>query len=346
MALRPIVSVGGQDNPSLSSGLLRLSIVDSLDDGRHCEATFSNWGPIGSAVGYLYFDRQLLDFGKTFQIKLQSVQLFDGRITAITANFPQASPPEITVRADDHFEDLRMTRRTRTFTNASDADIFQQVAADHGLASVVDAPGPVHPVVAQLNQSDLAFLLERARSIDAELWIDGATLHAQSHARRASIALTMARGAALHDFTVTAALAGEATSVTVTGWDVAAKSAIAQEASEPAISVELNGGDSAASILTRSFGARAQVIAGTVPLDAAEAQALAEARFRTGARRFITGRGLAETTPLLRVGGRVDLQGLGPLFSGGYYVTEVHHLFDASAGLRTEFAAERPGLGR
>jgi hypothetical protein len=40
------------------------------------------------------------------------------------------------------------------------------------------------------------------------------------------------------------------------------------------------------------------------------------------------------------------LSGLGPLFSGKYYVAGVRHLFDGATGMRTEFTAERPGLSR
>ena len=63
------------------------------------------------------------------------------------------------------------------------------------------------------------------------------------------------------------------------------------------------------------------------------------------ARRFVVGRGVAEPDARLRVGNRVDLQRLGPLFSGKYTLAEVQHVFDGR-GLRTEFTAERPGLGR
>jgi hypothetical protein len=34
------------------------------------------------------------------------------------------------------------------------------------------------------------------------------------------------------------------------------------------------------------------------------------------------------------------------LFSGKYYVSEVKHLFDGTRGMRTEFMAERAGLGK
>ena len=293
-----------------------MSIVRNRKRHYRCESTFGNWGPVGNSLGYLYFDRQTLDFGKLFQVKLNAIPLFDGRITALEAQFPESVTPEITVRAEDRFEDLRMTRRTRTFTNVTDADLVRQVAADHGLTADVDVTGPTHKVVAQVNQSDLQFLRGCMRSIDAELWMDGTTLHAQAHTRRNAGALTLSRGAALREFTVTADLDAQRTSLSVSGWDVASKSAIVQEATESAISEELNGGDSGPSILRSAFGERTESLIDTLPLDAPEAQARADASFRMRARHFVTGRGVADANALLRVGAHVDLQELGPLFSG------------------------------
>jgi phage protein D len=346
LALRPVFSVDGQDREPLSTGLLRLSIVEIVSGIYRCESTFGNWGPVGNSLGYLYFDRQTLDFGKVFQVRLNAGPLFDGRITALEAQFAEGGAPEITVRAEDRFEDLRMTPRTRTFDNVSDADLVRQVASDHGLTAEVDVMGPAHEIVAQVNQSDLHFLRERVRSIDAELWMDGTTLHAQSHARRSAGTLKLSLGSALREFTVAADLDAQRTSLSVSGWDVASKSAIVQEATESAISTELNGGDSGPSILRSAFGERRESVTDTVPLDGPEAEARAEALFRMRARQFVTGRGVADTDALLRVGAYVDLQELGPLFSGMYYVTGVHHIFDPTQGMRTGFVAERPGLGR
>ena len=42
---------------------------------------------------------------------------------------------------------LRMTRRMRTYTNVTDADIAQQLADEHGLQSDVDVDGPQYDVV-------------------------------------------------------------------------------------------------------------------------------------------------------------------------------------------------------
>jgi uncharacterized protein len=345
-ASRPVFSVDGQDSGPLSASLLRLSIVETVSGIYRCESTFGNWGPVGNSLGYLYFDRRTLEFGKGFQVKLDAGSLFEGRITALEGQFPEGGAPEITVRAEDRFEDLRATRRTRTFADVSDADLARLVASDHGLIAEVDAPGPTHKVAAQVNQSDLQFLRERVRSIDAELWMDGNTLHAQSHAKRDGGTLTMSLGSELREFAVRADLDGQRTSLSVSGWDAASKSAIAQEATESAISGELNGGDSGSSIVTAAFGERKESITDAAPLDLAEAESRVEALFRIRARRFVTGRGVADTNTLLRVGATVDLQEIGPLFSGRYYVTEVRHIFDATKGMRTEFSGERPGLGR
>jgi len=47
----------------------------------------------------------------------------------------------------------------------------------------------------------------------------------------------------------------------------------------------------------------------------------------------------------VRVGTRVELKEIGPLFSGKYTVTAVRHRFDTTRGVRTEFEVERPGIG-
>jgi phage protein D len=311
-----------------------------------CEGLFGNWGAMNNAVDFLYFDRNLLDFGKQFKIKFGNDTVFDGRISGLEAHFLEVSPPQINVLAEDRFQDLRMTRRTRTFTNMSDADVIGQIASEHGLSPKIDITGPAYKVLAQVNQSDLAFLRERARSNDAELWMEGGTLHTKPRANRDIGTLRMTYGNELREFTVVADLAGQRTSLNVSGWDVSGKSSLTHEATDSAISGELNGDVSGSSILNGVFGQRKESIAHTVPINSQDVQREAEAFFRMSARRFVVGRGIAQADSRLRVGGYADLQGLGPLFSGKYYLSEVRHLFDGVKGIRTEFTAERPGLGR
>ena len=343
---RPSLHVDGQERPALAAGLLGLIITESVSSLFRCEAQFGNWNPGASADGFVYFDRQLLEFGKSFQVRFNDRPLFDGRIMAIEGQFPQGTPPRIVVLADDRLQDLRMTRRTRSFANVSSADVFRQIAGDYGLNAQVDVTGPTAEVVNQVNQSDLAFLRDLARGLDAELWVDGSTLHVQPRTRRGAATLELTLGSRLREFSVTADLAGQRTSLLAHGWDVSAKEALRAEATRDAISGELNGDDSGVSILADALGDRVESIAHSLPMSSTEARGHAEAMFRAGARRFVVGRGVAETDAQLRVGTQLDLRGLGPLFSGKYYVSQVRHVFDSTNGIRTEFTGERPGIGR
>src|SRR3954451_11971686 len=169
---RPAITINGQESASVTGGLLRLQVREDVHGLSDCELEVGNWGPAdGGDAGFLYFDRQLLDFGKTLKLTVGAWTMFSGRITGIEARFPEGNAPSMVVLAEDRFQDLRMTRRTRTFADATDVDVASRIAGDHGLTPNVGVNGPTHRVLAQLNQSDLAFLRERARALDAELWL-------------------------------------------------------------------------------------------------------------------------------------------------------------------------------
>lgn len=345
-AITPSLTISGQPNSSINDDLISLCVMETSSGLYRCEVVLRNWGVVGTEFGYLYFNRQLVDFGKPLTVKIGTNEIFSGRVTGLEADYPEASPPQITILAEDRLQDLRMVRRTRTFENLSDAAVIRQIAGDHGLTPNIQiAGGPAHSILAQVNQSDLAFLRERARAVDAELWMAGSTLQVSSYSNRGGQAITLEYGDKLRQFSVLADLAGQRTSVAVNGWDVTSKTAIQFEAGAASLNGELNGGASGASILSSAFGQRKEAIVHTVPLTSQEAQAQAEAYFKMTARQFLTGKGLAETDAQLRVGAYVTLEGLGRPYTGRYYLSEVHHFFDNVLGFRTEFRCERAGIG-
>jgi uncharacterized protein len=347
---RPTVYLDGQENEELRQGMLSLSIAENVEGLFRCEIAFGNQGAAGRGVDFLYFDRKTFDFGKPLRVAYKG-DLFEGRITGLEARFPSKSPPELLVLAEDAMQDLRMVRRTRTFSQKSDGDVFKAIADDHQMDKDVSITGNPHTLLAQINQSDLAFLRERARAIEAELWITVSSGKAKLHAkprsgRQSSAAIKLGWRNELTEFDVLADVAQQRTSVIASGWDVAAKAAVKYEATDAEVRGELGSTDSGASILQSKFGTRKESVAHAVPWTQAETEARAKAHFRIAARRFVVGHGVARTTGKLRVGAVVDLDGLGPLFNGKYYLAEVRHRFDGARGLRTEFCAERAGLGR
>ena len=349
-AARPAVLIDGRTHESLSDGVLSLMVSENTDGLYRCEISFGNWGATQSGVGYLYFDRADLDFGKTISIRIGDSEaadtVFKGRIMGIEARYLRIGTPEISVLADDRLQDLRMERRTRTFENTTDRGVMSQIASEHGLGSSIDVDGPLHRVLSQVNQSDLAFLRDRARALDAELWLDNGKLRVESRGRRRHDEVRLTYGQRLHEFRVLADLAGQRSRVRVTGWDVSTKEGIEIEAGNSTLLSELRGDLGGTSVLSSAIAERTEQLVHTVPLSDAEARYRAEAVFRRLGRRFVTGEGVAEGDARIRVGTYLELVGLGPLFNGRYYVAEVRHTFNPEQGFRTQFRVERPGIGR
>lgn len=349
VASRPVFTIGGQTQTLLSDRLLGLLVEETVEGLYRAEGTFANFDQSGGGFDYQYFDRKLLDFGKPITIQMgagqAASQVFSGRLMALEGRFPHLRAPEVLLLAEDRLQDLRMTRRTRTFENISDADLFRQVASQQGLQANVDVSGPTYKVLAQVNQSDLAFLRERARAVDAELWIDDQQLNVTARSKRKANELTLTYKSGLFEFSALADMADQATGFSATGWDVASKQAISFRATSSALGGELNGDLGGSAILQQAIGQRDQQVVHTLPFTSQEAQALAESYYRRWARRFVTGSGLADGDGRIQVGTSMTLKGLGTLFDGKFYVTAVRHMFDPANGYRTWFSVERPGIG-
>ena len=168
--------------------------------------------------------------------------VFEGKVSAIEAVFTDGQPPLVVVSAEDALMRLRMTRRMRTYRNSTDGEIADAIAKEHGLRSQVDAGGPRYDVVQQVNQSDLAFLRERARLIRAELWCSGNTLHFATRTRRQGTKLTLVQGNDLLDVRLCADLAHQRTEVVVTGYDARTAEGIDSRAGRDVVSAEANAG--------------------------------------------------------------------------------------------------------
>jgi phage protein D len=251
----------------------------------------------------------------------------------------------VLVLAEDALMKLRMTRRMHSYTNVTDGDIADTIAREHGLQSDVNVDGPRYDVVQQLNQSDLAFLRERARLVQAELWCTGQTLHFSSRPRRPGTNLTLVQGADLLSARLCADLAHQRTEVVITGYDASAKAVIDQRAGPDTINAEISGGRTGPQIVQRALGDATSFRVREAALTTDEAQAWARAEMLRRSRRFVTVSGLTRGSPDMVVGSRLTLASVGDPFDGnGYYATRVRHTFDQTAGLRTHFEADRSTL--
>jgi uncharacterized protein len=340
------IAIDGQVNAGVSANVNAATVTECIDGLYACEIELLNH----DAEGYLYFDRQTLDFGAKITLSLglgsQTEKLFEGYITGLEARYMDGGGSRLTILAEDALQNLRMTRRTRTFEDVTDEDVMNEIAQAHSLQTdFEDLSGPTYRVLAQTNLSDLAFLRQCARRLNAELWIEDGRLHAARRSSRGTERVILAYGANLRTFQVRADLAHQCTEFAVGGWDVQAKEMIRETAGAGTISGDLGSLDGGSAILEDKFGSRVASIVHTVPLTTAEARAVAEAEYQQKARRFVTGRGTADGDPRLRVGAILELSQLGPMFDGDYYIVQTSHNINLDQGYTTDFEVERAGIG-
>jgi phage protein D len=348
----PVLRIDGEAKPDLSNDLTRLDIEEDTSGLRRMTARFLATGRHGSdpAEEQLYLDGQLFDFGKKIKVSIGPPEdertLFEGPLSALEADFSEGEPGEVVIACEDKLMDLRMTRRMKTYRNVSDADVARQIAQQHSLTPEVSADGPTYDVVQQFNTTDLAFLRDRARLLQAEVWVRDTTLYFKTRPNRSAGAeITLVRDNHLINIQVRADLADQRTKIKVSGYDASQRDKIEEEAGSDAIQSEASSGRNGPSVLQSAFGERVSYRVRDVPLKSDEARAWARAEMLRRARGFVVATGTTDGTPDMVVGSVLRLDNVGRPFEGGsYYVTHVWHSYDNQSGHRTRFEAERATL--
>lgn len=345
---KPAFNVDGEDINELIRDVLYLSVQEGLDGMKTLTARFTAIGPMPGqrTESLLYLDGRYFDFGKQVKVAIGAGArqriIFDGYISALEIQFEEGQEPEFSFCAEDRLMDLRMIRRSKTYEDMSDQQIAEEIANEHGLQSEVDASGPTYNQIQQCNMSDLAFLRERARLLQAEVWVENESLHYKTRDKRSGTSLTLIRGTDLMHVRVSADLAHQKTKVHVAGYDATQAQPIDEWADDAAITSEIAGGRSGVSILQKAFGERISKRVMEVPLEAEEAASWATAEMQRRARQFVTVNAISVGVPDLVVGSSVRLEQLGTPFSGdGYYVTKLEHLYTLAEGHQTHFEAQR-----
>lgn len=344
----PVFEVEGSVRGELTRDLLRLDISEDTQGLKRLVARVAGTPahPDMPRIPELYLDGSVVDFGKEVAVSLgpprSARTVFRGHVSCIEAVYAEKEEPEVVLFAEDRLMDLRTTRRFRTYEDTTDADIAETIGAEHGLQVEASADGPTYDVVQQWNQSDLAFLRDRAARIQAEVWIEDETLHFATRANRAGTEITLVQGNQLLAIQVRADLAHQRTAVRVSGYNAKERDSIDEEATNDVISAEISGGRTGPALLQRAFGERVSYRVRGVPLTDTEATDWARAEMLRRGRGFVTAVGTTNGTPDMVVGSRLTLERVGAPFNGpGYYVTEVRHSYDRQEGYRTHFVAER-----
>jgi uncharacterized protein len=349
----PQLSMGGW--AAAHAHLRSFEVIERVNTPAFCNLTVGDPSLLSSGQPLA---ESPLEFGQTILITHSAMggasaggsvpPLFRGCVYGMGSRQGTGAPPVLEAQGCDRLQELAMARRSRSFQELTVADVMRQTAMDHGLRADVWLEGATHDTLAQLNQSDLDFLRSLSRECDAEFWVDHETLYARTRLERPGLEVSLQMGDGVHEWRAFAGLQGQRQALVVSRWDVPSKAGASHVAGVPDLASETDSLTTASTVLQGLGIPRIAPDERIVHLGATSAEAGSEsagARFAALSRGFVTVVATVNGDFRIRVGTRTDLSGMGARFDGRYRVVAVRHVFDLQSGYRTEFEANRTGVG-
>jgi phage protein D len=292
-----------------------------------------------------WLDNDLFNIGKKTTIKMgygaNLHTMIIGKIESIDSSLFSNAAPSLRVNGYDlAYSFLKKPSKEESFDDVKYSDIVEKIATRIGLSFSVDPTTQVFPKLVKPNKTSyFKFLLEKAKSIDYELYISGRTLYFKKIKEDQDAIFTLEWGKHLTNFNQSMSTAGVNTRVQIRSWDVANKRPIIGNA-EAGDERTQEKGKKKASVSAKEAGNETEkVIYSTVKSDE-EATNMSKSKLNRSSDKFITGSGSTIGIPELRSGILIGLDKLGTRFSGKYRVKECTHTID-SGGYKVSFTGKR-----
>lgn len=353
-----VVEIEGREvRPARRADVTQVKVSLAIGELSSCELELNNWDETA-------FDfRGDFEVGRTVKVKLGYTDYFTtvffGQVTRLAPRFPDAGPPSMTVTCLDALVKLKgrqpKDNESRKYENKTDVEIARQIADRHGMGFVGTLAPDLQPVplVWQKNQDDASFLMERARRIDFDCFIvhgdsgnDTLYFVQPSDGRSADHTKTyvLEYQKNLTSFTPAMDASEQVSKVTVRGWSASNKQLITATATRA--DLPENKGKSGPQVAQQDFGDKEAIVEASVTSED-EARRLAVSLLRDRAYQFITGDGQMIGLPNLRPGHNLEIQNVGKLFSGAYYVKSCEHVigergYTTSFKVRKYFVEDKP----
>lgn len=263
--------------------------------------------------------------------------VFIGEITSLAPEFGEGMVVDLVVRAYDRSHRLHRGVHTRTFQNMRDSDIAQNIAQAAGLRAEVDSTPITHEHVYQDGQTDMAFLLMRARAMGYDLYVQDRTLYFKRAQPNGASVVPLEWGVQLVRFQPTLTLGDQVSEVIVKGWDPSNKREIIGRAQRGETAPQIGERRSGGQIAEEAFGSAGDLIVHAALTSQDEADAIAQAILNEHDGAFIEAEGLCRGTPNLRAGCIAELSALGQRFNGRYRVTAARHIWSTAQDYVTWF---------
>ena len=265
--------------------------------------------------------------GNDIQIKAgydqDEATIFQGVIVKHGIRITGNNYSRLVIECRDKAVGMTIGRRNATYLDSKDSDIIAKLVSHYsGLSSDVEASQTTYKELVQYYCTDWDFLLSRAEVNGMVVIVDDGKVTVQPPQTAASPVLTVTYGEDLMEFEADVEARTQLTSVKGIAWNLQNQAVVEQEVTPQALNAQ---GDIDSAALASVVGPKSFRLQTTIPMEQTALKAWAHGRQVKAGLARIRGYMKFQGNAKAKIGGLIELVGVGNRFNGKVFVSAVHH---------------------
>jgi uncharacterized protein len=340
--------------------IMSVTYKDSVTEIDSFEIVINNWD--AEARTFKYSDDDLFDPGERIELAMgyrgAMRTMLRGEITSLRPTFPAGGGSTLAVSGLNILHRFRDEQKSHSYVDVTDSDIAKQIEARLQKVTKVKIQVPEHKgeeprfkFIIQDNKYDIVFLMERARQIGYDIFVQEpgpndppeTVLQYVKSTTVSHPTYKLSYGKSLIEFSPELTTAHQVGQVTVRGWDAINKKAIVYTAKRDELKTKGVGKEGGQEKIDKAVEKKTEVIATKLVDSEAEARRLAIEILEGIAKEMVKANGSVPGLPDIRSGTVLHIDGVGKRFSGRYFVVASTHTIGDS-GYTTQFECRREEL--
>ncbi|MBI1395196.1 MAG: type VI secretion system tip protein VgrG [Betaproteobacteria bacterium] len=248
--------------------------------------------------------------------------IFKGVVVRHGVKITEDNDSRLVVECRDKAVKMTVGRRNANFVDSTDSDLIAKLVGNHGLTAKIDATPTQHAELVQYGSTDWDFVISRAEVNGFIVIVEDATVSAQAPKTGAAPVLTVTYGTDLMEFHADIDARTQFTTVKTSSWNAATQTVLTQSGGPETLNSQ---GNLDSSTLAGVIGLASYDIRTAAALEANELKDWAQAQQVKSGLARVRGRMTFQGSAKARVGGMIEVQGVGERFNGNAFVTAVHH---------------------
>ncbi|GEM_PF-783704 len=321
-------------------GLQSLVYEDHVDMVSMVRASFAVEAD-GSGWGFTIGDAVTLCLGP------DTTSVFEGEVVAMQINADTSGTTHVVVRALDGLHKLARGRTSRSWTDATDSSVVEELAEEAGFSAEswdIEATSATHSFIMQRNESNAAICKRLAARNSYLLRVVDGVLHFKPPDYDASNAAELGWGSNVKSVSCTYDSTDQVQEVVVRGWSPADKDEVVGTAADDTDVETIGSGDTGPTV-AGAFGSFTGYIADVPVTDQDVADEIAAAELNRLARQFGRGTVRVGCNASTLAGTMINLSGCPGPVNGTWYVLGSRHSMGPKGTQDSELSVCRNTLG-